>query len=189
AKAKDTLTKTLRDHWLNLLPPPLDQTCIEIEEMSTLKAANTVAFEVPMPVYNHWKLKSKFAFRSLTAAEFQPIINFLLTEAPTDDPTRGAGFLNLLLMGGQSNQIDPNSAVVPAREGPVLWYHAGALWTEQSCPCGKRARAPQRLGHSVGERAAAGMRFRAARRLRASAGPASQCGGSGPVVRFGSAAW
>lgn len=35
-------------------------------------------------------------------------------------------------MGGQSNQIDPNSAVVPVREGTVLWFHAGALWTEQS---------------------------------------------------------
>ena len=35
-------------------------------------------------------------------------------------------------MGGQSNKIDPNSAVVPAREGTVLWFHAGALWTEQS---------------------------------------------------------
>jgi hypothetical protein len=132
AEAKQTLTKTLQDHWLSLLPPPLDQTSIVIEEMSALEAANTVAFEVPMPVYNHWKLKSKFAFRSLTAAEFQPIIDFLLSQAPTNDPTRGAGFLNLLLMGGQSNQVDPNSAVVPAREGTVLWYHAGALWTEQA---------------------------------------------------------
>jgi hypothetical protein len=131
AEAKETLRKTLQDHWLKLLPPPLDQTCINIEEMSTLEAANAIALEVPMPVYNHWKLKSKFAFRSLTAAELQPLIDFLLTQAPTDDPTAGAGFLNLLLMGGQSNKIDPNSAVVPAREGTVLWFHAGALWTEQ----------------------------------------------------------
>jgi hypothetical protein len=36
------------------------------------------------------------------------------------------------IAGGQSNEIDPNSAVVPAREGTVLWFHAGALWTEQS---------------------------------------------------------
>ena len=132
ADATDALTKLLKTQWLDLLPPPLNQTPIDIQEMSTLEAANTIALEVPMPVYNQWKLKSKFAFRSLTAAEFQPIVNFLLTHAPTDDPAEGAGFLNLLLMGGKSNQIDPSSAVVPAREGTVLWFHAGALWTEQS---------------------------------------------------------
>jgi hypothetical protein len=35
-------------------------------------------------------------------------------------------------MGGQSNRIDPNSAVVPAREGAVLWVHAGAVWNDES---------------------------------------------------------
>lgn len=132
ADATRELTSLLKTQWLDLLPPPLSQTSIEIQEMTTLEAANTIALEVPMPVYNQWKLKSKFAFRSLTAAELQPIVDFLLTHAPTGDPTLGAGFLNLLLMGGQSNQIDPNSAVVPAREGTVLWFHAGALWAEQS---------------------------------------------------------
>jgi hypothetical protein len=132
AGATAALTSLLKTQWLDLLPPPLNQTSIDIQEMSTLEAANTIALEVPMPVYNQWKLKSKFAFRSLTAAEFQPIVDFLLSHAPIDDPTRGAGFLNLLLMGGQSNQIDPSTAVVPAREGTVLWFHAGALWAEQS---------------------------------------------------------
>jgi len=132
AGATAALTSLLKTQWLDLLPPPLNQTSIDIQEMSTLEAANAIALEVPMPVYNQWKLKSKFAFRSLTAAEFQPIVDFLLSHAPIDDPTRGAGFLNLLLMGGQSNQIDPSTAVVPAREGTVLWFHAGALWTEQS---------------------------------------------------------
>ena len=41
-------------------------------------------------------------------------------------------------MGGASNRIDPNSAVVPAREGTVTWFQAGALWNDQSlesqCP-------------------------------------------------------
>jgi hypothetical protein len=130
--ARTELRTVLQTQWLDKLPSPLNQTPIEILELTTLEAANLVALEVPMPVLNQWKLKSNFVFRSLTAAEFQPIITFLLTHAPADDPSQAAGFLNLLLMGGKSNQIDPNSAVVPAREGTVAWFHAGALWTDQS---------------------------------------------------------
>jgi hypothetical protein len=130
--ARNELTTVLQTQWLDHLPPPLNQTPFVIQEMTTLEAANTVALEVPMPVFNQWKLKSKFEFRSLTAAEFQPIINFLQTHEPSADPTKGAGFLNLLLMGGQSNRIDPNSSVVPARTGTVAWFHAGALWNDPS---------------------------------------------------------
>jgi hypothetical protein len=132
AAARTTLTNVLRTQWLDRLPAPLNQTPIGIVEMTTLEAATAVALEVPMPVFNQWKLKSNFVFRQLTAAEFQPIIDFLRTHAPSDDPTRAAGFLNLLLMGGASNRIDPNSAVIPAREGTVAWFHAGALWNDQS---------------------------------------------------------
>jgi hypothetical protein len=129
-KATKTLTDVLKTQWLNRLSPELRETPIVIEEMSTLQAANTVALEVPMPLLNQWKLKSKFAFRALTAAEFRPIVTFLQNHQPSSDPIRGAGFLNLLLMGGQSNRIAPNSAVVPAREGTVAWFHAGALWND-----------------------------------------------------------
>lgn len=131
AAARATLTNTLRTQWLDRLPAPLNQTPIAIEEMTTLQAATTVASEAPMPFYNQWKLKSNFVFRQLTVAEFQPIVDFLRTHAPSDDPISGAGFLNLLLMGGASNRIDPNSAVIPAREGTVAWFHAGALWNDQ----------------------------------------------------------
>jgi hypothetical protein len=100
--------------------------------MTTIEAASTVALLSPIPLFNQWKLKSKFTFRSLTAAELQPVIDFMQAHAPSADPTKAAGFLNLLLMGGQSNRIDPNSAVVPAREGAVLWVHAGAVWNDES---------------------------------------------------------
>ncbi len=39
--------------------------------------------------------------------------------------------LTILLMGGKANRIDPNDAVVPARDGVVTWFHRGALWNEQ----------------------------------------------------------
>ncbi len=129
--ARAALEQVLRTQWLNQLPPPLNQTFILIEEQTTLQAATTVALEVPMPVFNQWKLKSNFVFRPLAEAEFRPIIDFLRTHAPSDDPTRSVGFLNLLLMGGASNRIDPNSAVIPAREGTIAWFHAGALWNDQ----------------------------------------------------------
>jgi hypothetical protein len=128
--ATATLTNVLRTQWLDLLLPPLDQTPIDILELTTLEAANAVALLVPMPVFNQWKLKSKFTFRSLTAAEWQPVVDFLSTHTPSDDPTKATGVVNPLLMGGQSNRIDPNSGVVPAREDTVLWVHSGALWND-----------------------------------------------------------
>jgi len=41
-------------------------------------------------------------------------------------------FLQFTLWGGQVNRIDPNSAVMPAREGTVSLLHGGAVWNEQS---------------------------------------------------------
>src|SRR4029450_785358 len=72
-----------------------------------------------------------FVFAPLSAPTLQPLIDFLLAHAPSDDPTKAIGALTILLMGGKSNSIDPNSAVVPARGGTVTWFHGGALWTEQ----------------------------------------------------------
>jgi hypothetical protein len=130
--ARAALTNVLQTQWLDLLPPPLNQTPIEILELTTLEAATAVASLVPMPVFNQWKLKSKFTFRSLTAAELQPVFDYVRTHAPSDDPTKAQGFVNTLLMGGASNRIDPNSAVVPAREDTVFWFHCGALWNDES---------------------------------------------------------
>ena len=132
AAAEAQLRNVLQTQWLDRLEPRLRDTPILIETLTTLEAANAVALQVPMPIYNQWKLKSRFAFRSLTAAEFHPIIDYLLAHAPADDATVGVGVLNLLLMGGASNRIDPQSAVVPAREGTVAWFHAGAVWNDQS---------------------------------------------------------
>jgi hypothetical protein len=49
---------------------------------------------------------------------------------PGDDPTTSAGYLNPWLVGGKSNRIDPESAVMPARERTVMWIHAGAQWSD-----------------------------------------------------------
>jgi hypothetical protein len=78
-----------------------------------------------MPLFNQWKIKSNFFFRQLSAAELQPMIDFLLTRAPADDITQAVAFLQLTLWGGQVNRIDPNSAVMPAREGTVSLLHGG----------------------------------------------------------------
>ena len=129
--AKAQLTGVLQTQWLNLLPAPLNEMPIEIEEFTTVEAATALALEVPQPVFNQWKLKSNFVFQQLGAAALQPLIDFLRTRAPSDDPSKAIGALTILLLGGKANSIDPNSAVVPAREGAMTWFHGGALWNEQ----------------------------------------------------------
>ena len=129
--AEAQLENILQTQWLNLLPSPLNQTAIEIEALTAVEAATTVALEVPQPILNQWKLKSNFVFRRLSAATLQPLVNFLLTQAPSNDLSTGVGALTILLLGGKANRIDPNSAVVPARGGAVTWFHGGALWNEQ----------------------------------------------------------
>ena len=131
AAAEAQLRHVLQTEFLDRLPESLRDTPIVIEALSTLDAANAVAATVPMPFFDQWKLKSRFTFRSLTAVEWQPVFDFLQTHAPSNDPTKAQGFVNPIVLGGQSNRIDPNSAVVPAREGAVLWVHAGAVWNDE----------------------------------------------------------
>ena len=64
----------------------------EILELTTLEAATAVALQVPQPVFNQWKLKSRFVFRPLTAAEFQVVIGYLSTHAPWSGRPRASGF-------------------------------------------------------------------------------------------------
>jgi hypothetical protein len=130
--ARQELEMVLRTQWLDRLPSPLDRTPIEIEELTTVEAATVVALEAPMPIFNQWKLKSNFVFRRMSASSLQPLVDFLLTNAPGDDPSRAVGALTILLAGGRANRIDPHSAVVPARSGTTTWFHWGALWNEQS---------------------------------------------------------
>jgi hypothetical protein len=132
AAAKRELESVLRTQWLNRLPSPLNQTPIVIQELTTVEAATALALQVPQPTFNQWKLKSNFVFRRLSAAALQPLVDFLLTHAPSDDPSKAIGAVNILLTGGKANRIDPTSAVVPARQGAVMWVHRGALWNEQS---------------------------------------------------------
>ncbi|MFZ3237883.1 MAG: FAD-binding oxidoreductase [Stellaceae bacterium] len=129
--ARQQLKNVLCSQWLDRLPPPLNKTPIEIQELTSVEAATALALQVPQPTFNQWKLKSNFVFHRLSAAALQPLVNFLLTHAPGDDPSRAIGAVNILLMGGKANQINPSSAVVPARQGTVMWVHGGALWNEQ----------------------------------------------------------
>jgi hypothetical protein len=129
AQARQDLETLLRTGWLNQVGfPPLDFT---IEAVPWTQAATNVALQVPQPLFNQWKLKSNFVFQRLSAAQLQPLVNFLFNNAPGGDPTRAIGALTFLLGGGKANRVDPNSAVVPARAGTVSWVHGGALWNEQ----------------------------------------------------------
>lgn len=129
--AKRELESVLRTQWLDHLPPPLNKTPIEIQELTTVEAATALALQAPQPTFNQWKLKSNFVFHRLSAAALQPLVNFLLTHAPSNDPSKAIGAVNILLAGGKANRINPSSAVVPARQDTVIWVHGGALWTEQ----------------------------------------------------------
>jgi hypothetical protein len=129
--AKQQLESVLRTQWLDLLSPSLKKTPIEIDALTTVEAATVLAVQAPMPTFNQWKLKSNFVFRRLSAETLKPLVDFLLTHAPADDPSKALGALTILLTGGKANRSDPNSAVVPARAGTVTWFHGGAVWNEQ----------------------------------------------------------
>jgi len=129
--AQAQLEELLQTLWLDSLPGGLSKTPIVIESLTTVEAATALASEVPQPALNQWKLKSNFVFEQLSASTLQPLVDFLLANAPSGDPTRAIGALTILLLGGKANNIDPNSAVVPARAGAVTWFHGGALWNEQ----------------------------------------------------------
>jgi len=130
--AKQELVNVLRTQWLDLLPPQLKSTTIEIDALTAVEAATVLALQAPMPVFNQWKLKSNFVFHRLSAATLQPLVEFLGNHAPADDPSKALGALTILLAGGKANRIAPNSAVVPARAGTVAWFHGGAVWNDQS---------------------------------------------------------
>jgi hypothetical protein len=91
-----------------------------------------VASLVPMPIYNQWKIKSRFTFRPMTVEELAPVFEYLEKRTPSNDVSKAVGYFNPMLMGGESNRIDPESAVVPARAGSVWWIHAGAQWNDPS---------------------------------------------------------
>ena len=128
--AKQELTRILRSAWLDLIG--IAPVSFSIQALTTTEAATAVAVVVPQPVLNQWKINSYFLFRRLSAIELQPFINFLLNNAPADDPTKSVGAFTILLAGGKANRIDQNSAVVPARGGTVAWFHGGALWNDQA---------------------------------------------------------
>jgi hypothetical protein len=130
--AKQELRRILNTQWLDLLPPHLKGTRIDIDALTTVEAATVLALQVPMPVFNQWKLKSHFVFYRMSMITLQPLVNFLLTQAPSADQSKAIGALTILLAGGMANRIDPHSAVVPARAGTVAWFHGGALWNDQS---------------------------------------------------------
>lgn len=138
-QAVETLKCLLHEHWLGTLsskplvliePFPLDES--ETLGQGTIEAATVAAVLAPMPIFNQWKLKSKFTFGPLTAAEWAVVCDFLRRRAPSNDPTTASGVVNSIVLGGASNSIDPESAVVPVREGATLWIHAGAIWNDES---------------------------------------------------------
>jgi hypothetical protein len=129
--AEARLGNILQTQWLGLLPPSLGETPIDIKVLTAVEAATEVALQVPQPVYNQWKLKSNFVFKQLSKESLQPMVNFLLNNAPSNNPATGIGALTILLMAGKANRINPNNAVVPARKGSVTWIHGGALWNDQ----------------------------------------------------------
>jgi FAD/FMN-containing dehydrogenase len=130
---EDLLWAILRTHWLDDLPPKLRpdrDTDFLVAEVSAGEAATIAASLVPMPFFNQWKLNSRSTFDVLAADELAPIFDYLRLPGPSDDLTRAVGYLNPWLLGGRSNEIDPESAVVPVREGAVMWVHAGAQWND-----------------------------------------------------------
>lgn len=139
SQAADALRKLLDEHWLCRLTSkplviiqsfPLDES--ETPGQGTIDVATVAALLAPMPTFSQWKLKSKFTFRHWTPDELVPLFDFMTHRAPASDLTAAFGAFNPIVLGGASNSIDPESAVVPVREGGVLWVHAGALWNDES---------------------------------------------------------
>jgi FAD/FMN-containing dehydrogenase len=139
SKARKRLECILNDCWLNQLPDvEKDVLIIDFDELlserlpggSTIDAATTGAYLVPMPFFNQWKLKCANTFRKLTADELQPAFTHL--QECFLDPSAGVGYLSPWILGGASNSIDPKSAVIPVREDAVMWIHYGSQWNDQA---------------------------------------------------------
>lgn len=109
---------------------PLDEG--ETLGQGTIDAATVGALLAPMPTFSKWKLKSKFTVRPWTEEELAPLIDFMLHHAPAPEPTDAIGVFNPIVLGGATNAIDPESAVLPIREDGVAWVHTGALWNDES---------------------------------------------------------
>ena len=157
AEGRKELVEILRRQWLDLLPPPLNnplvidldeadldgktianmsddarQPLLTFRKVSPAQAATIAALLVPMPALNQWKLKNSYTFRPLTAAEIAPVFDYLRQSAPSDDPSKAVGYVSAWLMGGATSRIDPESAVVPVREGALMWLHVGAQWNDMA---------------------------------------------------------
>ena len=136
-----TLRGILDKHRLDQLPDNVEVEVI-IEELplflpddkpgnATIEAATIGTLLVPMPFFNQWKLKCANTFRFLSEQELQPVFDYLQRQ-PFADPTTGVGYVAPFALGGKVNSIDPDSAVVPVREGGVLWVHYGAQWNDDA---------------------------------------------------------
>lgn len=137
----ETLGGILDEYWLGQLPDDVELEVI-IEELpllwpddkpgnATIEAATIGTLLVPMPFFNQWKLKCTNTFRYLSEDELQPIFDYL-QQQPFADPSTGVGYFSPWLLGGNVNSIDPDSAVIPVREGAVMWVHYGAQWNDES---------------------------------------------------------
>ena len=45
---------------------------------------------------------------------------------------KGVGYISPWLLGGKSNAIAPESAVIPVRKDAVMWIHYGAQWNDEA---------------------------------------------------------
>jgi hypothetical protein len=134
ATPEDVLWAILDQHFFRYLPDDLrpGRDEVDMARMSSIEAATTAAMLVPMPFMNQWKLKCRSTFRIIPAEAFEPMFDYLGRTAPSCDVTKSVGYFNAWLLGGASNRIDPASAVVPVREGAVMWVHSGAQWSDPS---------------------------------------------------------
>jgi FAD/FMN-containing dehydrogenase len=153
--APATLRGILDEHWLRHLPKDVDvtvtivdlaapkgddiiidpdtlDTIVRLQDTAaraTFEAASVGTLLVPMPSFNRWKLKCSNTFRRLTEEELKPVFEYLIRRDELDPiGGNGVGYSSFWLLGGASNEIDPDSAVVPVREGAVMWIHYGAHW-------------------------------------------------------------
>ncbi|HEX7193223.1 MAG TPA: FAD-binding protein, partial [Thermoanaerobaculia bacterium] len=137
--ATDRLNGILNDRWLNQLPGvEKDVVIVDLAEIlledqpgdSTIDAATTGALLVPMPFFNQWKLKCFNTFGLVNADQLQPVFDHL--QQTFLDPLKGVGYVSPWLLGGKSNSIAPESAVIPVRDGALMWIHYGAQWNDEA---------------------------------------------------------
>ncbi|HKP74306.1 MAG TPA: FAD-binding protein, partial [Longimicrobiaceae bacterium] len=123
----------LRTHFFAYLPDDLrpDDDEVLTQRMTPAEAGTVAALLVPMPIFSQWKLKSRSTFEMADAETLAPLFESLTTP-PVDDTSKCVGYHSFWILGGASNRIDPESAVVPVRDGAVMWVHSGAQWNDPS---------------------------------------------------------